>query len=599
VSVESKIKPSSLNLSRLALGWVAGTGAAYFLTSFFSNFYSGTDRFILLGLGLNVLCAAAAAWIVDEAWTRLRSGWRTEWPGLLVLLLASFLTMGAVRVSMGFPGLFDSRLLFMENSRLPLFIGLSVLSFPLTYFLLRRVREQRLPASFVKFARENFSGLLLAAFFFATYFTFAETVNFPGHRTLDEYFDMDVSAWLARLSASSAQEITDVVRAVHPAVLLFLRPLVWFISLFLNGNRLHAVFVLHALVAASCVFLMWRIVKRASGRTTYALAMASLLGVSASHLLLGSMLETYIYSALALLIFVSILQNEKVSLWSTIPAGVLVFGITVTNLAQAVVLYFIKQPRLKVIINFLLLVVGLTLLLNVLQVWIYPAATLVTPSNLKNERSYQFDLFESTWRRNGRISLEARAVTSYGIVAPSPYVLTEELGVPYPNFRTFKITTGEFHVAGYAGLADVTARLWMLALAAAIIFFIARFLATTKLGVIARRVLVPTKQSPLQETASQQTLAVTIPDSRSTLALSLLMCIGFNLALHIIYGDDPMLYSPDWTYALVLFVALAFAQFADRKWFQIASVIFLALLMVVNVGLLRQIMEVSAPFYGK
>ncbi len=549
---------------RLALACLLGAGAAYLLTSFFSNFYREPLRFVFLALALNVFSAAIFYGLLDELIARLRGGLRAEWPGLLVYLLASSLTLGGFLVSSRYPELFDARLLLMDSSRLPLFLGLTLLSVPVTTLLLRRARGL-IPPTLSDLLRFYTPGLLLAAIFFITYFIFAETLNFPNHRTLDQYFDLDISAWLARLTTASPAEITDVVRAVHPAILLFLRPLVWFISLFLNEDRLHAAFLLHALTASACVFLAWRIVKRMTGRTVYALIFASLLGASASHLLLGSMLETYIYSALALLIFVTILQKEKLSLPATIPAGVLIFGITVTNLAQAVALYFVKRPRLKTISIFLLLVIGFGLILNALQVAIYPAANFLWPSNVRGEQAYQFDLLESDWRMFGRLSLVTRAVALYGVVAPTPFILTEELGTPYPNFRTFEITIGEFHVAGYDGLADVTVKLWMGILLVGFLLFAWDW----------------------------------FKKNRSGLGFGLLMCLGFNLFLHIIYGDDPMLYSPDWIYALVLFLAIAFQGFANNKWFQLAAIGFLALMMTVNVGLLQQIMEVSRPFYGK
>ncbi|MEW5939170.1 MAG: hypothetical protein AB1750_05890 [Chloroflexota bacterium] len=555
---------SDLRIHRFIIAVILGVGAAYLATSFFSYFYPTRLNFIFLALALNILAITLAYGALDELAARLQRGLRTEWPGLLVYLLASSLTLSGFLVSSRYPELFDARLLSMESADLPLFLGLTLLSIPFAVLLVRRARGQ-LPPAFIEFLRFYLPGLLLASIFFLAYFIFAETINFPARRTLDQYFDLDISAWLARLTAASPADITDVVRAVHPAILLFLRPLVGLISFFLNGDRLHATFIVHALAAASCVFLTWRIVKRMTGRTTYALIFATLLGASASHLLLGSMLETYIYSALALLIFVTILQKEKLSLPSTIPAGVLIFGITVTNLAQAVALYYVKRPRLKIISIFLLLVVGFGLILNALQVWIYPAANFLWPSNIRGEQAYQFNLFESDWRMMGRVRLVTRAVALYDIVAPTPFILTEELGATYPNFRTFEITIGEFHVAGYDGLADLTVKFWTGILLAGFLLFAWDW----------------------------------YKKNRSGLAFSLLMCLGFNLFLHILYGDDPMLYSPDWVYALALFLAIAFQRFAGNKWFQLAAVGFLALVMTVNVGLLRQIMEVSLPFYGK
>jgi hypothetical protein len=161
--------------------------------------------------------------------------------------------------------------------------------------------------------------------------------------------------------------------------------------------------------------------------------------------------------------------------------------------------------------------------------------------------------------------LTGRALLLYGIVAPTPFILTEELGMTLPNFRTFSLAPGEFRVAGYDGLADATAKAWTLL-----------FVAASALFVWSWR----EKPWPL-------------------LSLGLVACLAFNFLLHILYGDDPFLYSPDWVYALVLFVAFSFGRFASRLWLQIPFAAFLIPLMVVNLGLVRQIMEVSAPFYGR
>lgn len=554
---------------QFAIALLAGSLYTYFAVSFFSVFYTSLFSFFLLSLLFSALFQMVAFFLIGELVEIVRLKWRTEMVGLFALLLAGWLAAATLGLCWQFPTLFNRRLLFMDGRDTLTFAALALFSAGVvTAWLVKLAKygfSERMHTNHAfGWIRNNLAGLLLASLFFVTYFSLAETINFPGFRTLDQYFDTDISAWLARLQAASPLDIVDEVRAVHPAVLLFLRPLVCLVSLFLKGDRLHATFIVHALAAALCVFLMWKIVRRTSSNTSYALVIASLLGASASHILLGSMLETYIYSVLALLFFVSLLQNEPISLKSTVLAGVLVFGITVTNLVQTVILYFARQPRLKVIFMYGLLVVGIVFALNLVQAWVYPAARIMTPSNLRGEQRYQFDLVDAPWRLTGRVSLMTRAVMLYGIVAPKPFILMEELGMNVPNFRTFKITVGEFHVAGYTGLADVTAKVWMLILVGAVFLFIIGWFGKNK----------------------------------PVLALGLLACIGFNFAMHVVYGDDPMLYSPDWVYALVMFVAFSFGRFADRKWLQASLAVFLVAVMTINLDLVRQIMEVSALFYG-
>lgn len=556
--------------AQYVLAICVGSGGAYFAVSFFSFFYTVPFAFILFSLFFSAAFTFAAFFLVREAFEIVRGKRLAELSGLIVLLLAGGLAGAVIRLCWQFPTLFNRRLLFMEPDKAPVFVGWALFAAGSCagwlIVLTRRGHVERICASGVYgWIRRHLAGILLASLFFFTYFVLSETVNFPGFRTLDQYFDLDISAWIARLQADSSRDVLDKVRAVHPAVLLFLRPPIWLVSLFLNGDRLHAIFVVHALAAAACVFLAWRIVRRAFSNTSYALVIASLLGASASHFLLGSMLETYIYSALALLFFVSLLQNEAIPFKFTVLAGIFVFGITVTNLAQTVILYFSKQPRINVILRYGLLVVGAVFLLSIAQASIYPAAEMLTPSALRGEQRYQVNDAGKSWQKTGRIALMARALLLYGVVAPRPFILMEELGTNVPNFRTFRVTVGEFHVAGYAGLADITVKLWALVLAVAALLFFRDWFG---------------KPKPL-------------------FALGLLACLVFNFSLHALYGDDPMLYSPDWVYALVLFVAFAFHRFADRNWFRVSSIVFLALVMTANVNLVRQIMEVSAPYYGR
>ncbi len=557
--------------AQFALLWLVGNVAAYFLTSFFSNFYPLSYQFVLLSLLFQFLCGIGAFLFFSKIAQNAQIEKQNNPLTILTLFIALTLGISAVMISWQFPGIFHRRILFMDSSMLPLFVMLSLISLGTSVVFLKTTIGDKFSqwlkqTQFFKFVQENLPGILLAIFFLFTYFTFSETINFPQFRTLDEYFDTDISVWIQRLTSTSRQDVS-LVRAVHPAVLIFLRPLVWFISIFLHGDRLHAVFIMTAVAGAACVLLTWLIIKRSSGNTAYALIIASLLGASNSHLLLSSMLETYIYSALALLLFILLIQNENTSLKFTVPAGILVFGITVTNLIQTCILYFFKYPRIKVIIKYVLMVVFITAALNLLQVWMYPNAKLFfIPSNLLHEQLYVSNPLDFSWRTAGRFALIARAIPLYGMVAPTPFILTKEMGMEFPNFRTYQILLGEFHVAGYRGLADITVKFWIMILAVAGILFLLELFKSPK------HVLFP---------------------------LSLVLCLGFSFTLHLVYGDDPVLYSPNWVYALVLFVALTLQRWADRWWLQLSLIIFLILLINTNLRLIYQIMVISSPYFSK
>ena len=541
-----------------------GNIAAYFVTSFLFNFHPQDFEFIIISPTSLIACGVIALGLFDESFDVRPNSATTA-----TLFLASLLSISAIVIALQFPGLFDPRILFMESGRFWFFVFLALIADAALFFVSKRaeiisiIKKTRI----VSHARENLLGLYLAVGFFFVYFTFAETINFPNFRTVDLYFDFDISEWLARFSGMSVSEI-PVVRAVHPAILLFVRPLVWFVGLFLNGDRLHALFLVHAFTGAACVFMIWLIAKSISNNDFFSLFIASLLGTSASHLLLGSMIETYIYSAFGLILFAFLIQSGRTSLRPAVSVAVLTAGVTVSNLAQTFLLFASSRPPFKRILSFASLTLILVLGLNFIQQRIYSASSsLTSSSSVRWEESYLHQIDFHSWKWLGRVNLTARAVSLYSIVAPAPFILDKELGWEgIPHFRTYKITVGQFHVAGYSGLADLTAKFWFILLLSALGVFVYRFI-----------------KSPASH----------------LIPFALLLCIGFNFIFHTLYGDDPMLYSPDWVYALVLFIAYAIHPWADRKWLHFALIVFLGLTMATNLNLIRLIMQVSAPVYGQ
>lgn len=551
---------------RVVPAWVIGTLAAYPVTGFLSNFYPSIYQFVLLSLFFQSLCGITLHLLMGMPGIHFRRD-----PTVLLASGTVFaFCIAVLKLCWQFPEFFDRHILFMDVSLLPIFLISSFFSAGLiatfaTILHRKGVAGSPIQSNLLQRLNENLPGIILASIFFLVYFALAESINFPGFNTVDQFFDFDISEWLTRLTSPDRLAVPRV-RAVHPAVLIFLRSIIWFVSVLLNGNRLHAVFLVNALAGASCVYLVWAIIRRITKNTAYSMISASLLGASTSHLLSGSMLETYIYSALALLLFVSLILDENKGLKHMVPAGALVFGITISNIAQTCILYFFTHPKIKLISKYLILVVTTLVLLNALQVWVYPNAKYVfVPSNFLVEQHYRFDFSKAPWLVWGHTQLIVRAITLYGIVAPTPFILTHELGAVMPNFRTFEIVIEGFRVAGYTGLADVTVKFWILIIAIAGLLFLRDLFRSP------RQMLFP---------------------------VSLLLCLGFNFALHLAYGDDPMLYSANWVYALVLFISFAFRKWADQKWLHLLLIVFLGLTMSANIKLLHLIMESTLPFYG-
>lgn len=566
--IDNLAKPETHTLRESLLFHLLGIPSSYLLTSYFSNFHSGYLAFVILSVSFQMVCGTGTFILLKD--TFKKASWRDSWVSLAVLIFAVSVAVSSFAISRQFPALFNQRIFFMDTTLLPVFLGLAILSTPGTLWLIRILEKGErtqfiLNAGIVRFLQRHRTGIFLAWSFFLTYFIFAQGINFPGHYTRDIYFETDISDWIDRLTALPSDTLFPV-RAVHPAVMLFLRPPVALLSLLLDGDRLQAAFLSNALAGSACVFLIWSIVKQRTGSTPYALLSASLLGASTSHLLLGSMLETYIFSALALIFFCFLTQTDRIALKISVPAGVVIFGITITNLAQACILYFFKMHRLKIIFQFISAVILTALLLNVLQVKLYPfSEPLYRPSSLLVEQRYRHELFGTSRQFGDRVNLISRAILLYGIVAPNPYILKETPDVIVPNFRTFKIEAGVLQVAGYKGLADIIVKAWVIILGLAIILFILGLFKSHK---------------------------------QMGFSIGLILCMGFNFGLHLLYGDDPMLYSPNWVYALVLLVSTSLEKWAGNKWIQLGLLLFLGLMTYVNLGLIHRILSVSLPFYG-
>src|SRR5688572_29660029 len=149
--------------------------------------------------------------------------------------------------------------------------------------------------------QENLHGLILFVLFTMGYFILSALFNRVEVNTNNVYFEADNWSWLRRMALEDGWNVGT--RAAHPSVHLIFRPLTWMLSIFTGGNRYEANLLLLSLAGGGCVFLMWKIVKQISMEDSYAILFASLLGLSASHLIFATVIETYIFSALCLLLF--------------------------------------------------------------------------------------------------------------------------------------------------------------------------------------------------------------------------------------------------------------------------------------------------------
>jgi hypothetical protein len=444
------------------------------------------------------------------------------------------------------------------------FWGLALISQSWSAFLLNWLDQFHWRSSnFIRWIRRNIPGLLLASALAIATFSLAIPFLATDAGTVDNYFDTDSVDWINRLSSNL--EDLHQLRSVHPFAFLLLRPPTWLLSLFLNGDKFHAAILLNSLAGGLCVYLTWRFFKRRTKNTAYALLIAALLGLSNSHLILSTFLETYIFSSAALIAFLFLLESETYSTKQLIPAAVVVFGITITNFVQTCILYIMNPARRRSTLVFVTMVLVIAIFAAFVQDIMYPSNNpFFIPSNLMGESAYRFNIFKAEPRLIiSRINLLLRHIALFDVVAPRPLILTNEVGCSFPCMQTYYKHRGVYVISSYVGFGSWLARTWFAALLIAG-------------GIYLRRLLKF--------------------ETKAYLQTALLLTILFNFILHMFYGDDPILYSPDWTYAVVFFFGISYENLARKKWFQVILLIFLTCLLINNLDLFRKTLEAISAF---
>lgn len=547
----------------LLAGWLMSIPAGFLLTGYLGHFYPAWLAPVIALLMLTIT-GAASFLLIRHARPAYR-GVRTL--SLLTVSAALAFALAVVGLGLGYPNLFDRGQFLPDPALATLFWPLALLA-PASiaralqafeeHSSLARWRESR----WRRLVRENLPGILLASAFFLAYVTLSHVFNRPGMDLTENFFAADNFAWISRLTSPDVTGIE--MRAVHPFAYFIFRPVVRLLSLLFNGDRVAATLLLVPFTGGLCVLLTWLLVNRWTGSRDYALLVAALLGVSTSHLVFGSIVESYIFSAAVLLLFFLLLADEKTPLTALVATGAVIFGITITNFIQTFIGFILARPKLRAIFIYGLMVSAVSITLTVLHAAAYPSALMFfVPSDAAVENEYSISILaQPAWRLIGRTLLLARTILLYSLVAPQPFILTEEVGGYFPRFNFFKLTPGTFHYSGYEGLGQILIAAWTLLLLAAGLAFMWNLIRTRKAGP----------------------------------GLTLLLCILFNFALHMGYGFEPFLYSADWTYALVLFVAVSLSGFANDRWFRAALYVFIVLLMINQWIFLQLIFRAISPF---
>jgi hypothetical protein len=428
--------------------------------------------------------------------------------------------------------------------------------------------------SFRSLLREHAPGIVLAVLFFAVYLWFGLQINFAKSDTTDNFLDADNYPWMNRIAAPNGYRLE--MRSPHPFAYFILRPFGLLLNLFTSSPWLSAI-LLNTLVGALCVFMAWVFIKRHSQNSVYALLIAALLGLSTSHFFFGAVIESYIFSAAALIGFVLVLQKNDGTLSGPVTMSVLTFGLTLTNFAQNFIGFVTVQLSnlsrknfrdfLVKVFQFTALTLSIGVVLSVIHAAWYPSSRLFFQlSDAQIEGDFSLDIFQGPrWKLIGRIVLLVRTILLYTTVAPKLFVFGHEVGAWLPYFNFFRLTPQLYSYSAYDGLGTILIFAWATLLFLSGVFFLWNLVRNRKVD----------------------------------LALAFALCLLFNFLLHIGYGFEAFLYSPDWAYALIFFVGLSLAPLAKNRVFQAALLVFLILLAYNQFHFFQFILDTIAPFYGR
>lgn len=409
------------------------------------------------------------------------------------------------------------------------------------------LRKSRL----VVFIQEHRAGLTAAGLLFITYFMLTNIFDIQTFHRDDMFFDADAATWQTRLATSMWED--PYQRSLHPLILIVLRPVVMFLGYFLIGNNELAVSLLTAMAGAACVFLIMQIAKKTTRNSNYSLITAAIFGLSTTQLMFGSLIETYIFSALLLITFILAIQNEKTPILYLITLSVMTMGITLTNLFQNLAAVFVFKPNFKLLFRYAALTVSSVIALSLVNNILYPNANSLffIPSSMDTEKTNFHSISIS------RMKTVARELFIYSEVAPSPIVnsgLTK-----YPRFWFHAQIIGERNEPQEAlsGFPSLIGKIGSYFWAGLILISSAYFL-----------------RDLFKRTSSIRLL------------LALACILLFNFFLHTIYGNELFLYSPHVFYALVLFIFLPLAELTKYRWFLPVLCVFLVVSMANNFSFL-------------
>jgi hypothetical protein len=569
---------SQFNLLYYLLGWLISLKLAYGFVGFFQGPLRTPFSMVVFTAFFITLGSVFGYYFIQGSAKFLHSGGFLSKPlnFLLVIALPVFVAV-TIYGSLQFPSMLVWDYITVPQKWTAMFFLVAVSAGVWSLAVLdfwsqtaRRLNIQQQTIGLYEFLSKNLPGLYAGGMFFLINLIIARALNHPALSYNSVLFEADAGPWMNILAGPEV----GAVRSVHPLSLVIIRPLVRLVSSPMGEYYELGGMLVTSAIAGLCVFMAWLFVKRATDSKTHAFLFAILLGSSSAHLLFGSLTENYIYGAASLILFFLLIQAGEQRFAVLLPAGILLFGITISNIAQGVIGLLFNKFGIRRLLQFCISILALGVLLTIFTGIVHPGKQgfFFLPADIAFELNF---VSSAPGRLSDPMSLSepesivrkltvvARSTLLYGILGPTPIeAISDKPPFPTIDLKTFDVRTGGF--APYRGIAKLPVILWLALLAGSLLMFVKNFRTS----------------------------------AHTPLLLGLLGAFGFNVLLHLFYGTELFLYSSYWVYALVFFCGLALSNFADNTWFQWGLAIIVLAVMVNNAWFIFAVQQALAPFYA-
>lgn len=533
---------------------------------------------LFTALSITLGCVIGYYYVERAANSFLNNGFLSKPLNILLVLILPIFAAAVIYGSAQFPSMFSWEYITIPQEWTALFfivaISAGVWSLAVVEFwnqMARRLNFQQRSVGLHTFLSQNLPGLYAGGIFFIVQAILARAINHPALTYNTVLFEADAGPWMEILASPAGG---SVGRAVHPLSVITIRPLIRLVAGIMGEHYALGGMLVTSAIAGLCVFMVWLFVKRATDSKTYAFLFAILLGSTSTHLLFGSLTENYIFGAASLIFFFLLIQSNEARFSVLVPAGLLLFGITITNIAQGIIGLFFNKFGFRRLIPYGVTVLAFGVLLTVLVSVFNPGkqGLFFVPADISFEMNFvssdQGNLSDPMRLSDPasitrKLQVVTRSVLLYGVVAPQPLdVISEKPPFPTIDLKTYDVRTQA--IASYKGLANLPLIIWLILLASGFLLFLKN---------------VRTSQ-------------------HTPLMLGLLGVLAFNFLLHLFYGTEIFLYTSYWVYAFVLFLALAFSEYAHKAWMQWGLAGIVLVFMVNNFWFIFTIQMALAPFYA-